>query len=361
MTEETIFAVAAHTEELANNILANGRNVLYCTENGVFLLDIPTKKKIYIGNNELCSLFYDLDLVEYHPEKGVHKIFECGSSENTIILSDRCNSSCIMCPYSDNHRRKAIPADSQYIMDMIDYTLFYPDHLTLTGGEPTTIGDGIFDILALLKAKFPDTEYLFLTNGRVFSDPQYFDRFMSVVPEDVCLGIPIYGDSPQTHDYITRASGSFIETVCGIQKLMNADMKVELRIVVSKLNYNNLANIARFICKYLHRAFVVNIVGLEMCGNAARNRNDVWIDYPEMFSYAKEAIDILYHSGIDVGIYNFPLCSVEEKYRYLCKKSISSYKIVYDDKCDECSLRELCGGFFKTTYMLAKPEVFPVK
>ena len=141
---------------------------------------------------------------------------------------------------------------------------------------------------------------------------------------------------------------------------MNADIAVELRIVVSKLNYLNLDNIARFICKYLHKAYVVNIVGLEMCGNAAKNRAEVWIDYPEMFTYAKSAIDILYNAGIDVGIYNFPLCAVDEKYRYLCKRSISSYKIVYGDNCDNCRLRPLCGGFFKTTFLLEKPEIKPV-
>lgn len=60
---------------------------------------------------------------------------------------------------------------------------------------------------------------------------------------------------------------------------MNAGIKVEIRIVVSKLNCDNLSDIAEFICKYLNRALVVNFVGLEMCGNAARNRERVWIDY----------------------------------------------------------------------------------
>jgi His-Xaa-Ser system radical SAM maturase HxsC len=265
-----------------------------------------------------------------------------------------------MCPYSDNYRKRAIPADSQHVLNMIDHILFNPEYITLTGGEPTTIGEGVFDIIYALKDKFPYTEYQFLTNGRVFSDNEYFDRFMTVTPECICFGIPIYGDDPASHDYITRANGSFVEAVRGIQNLMNADMKVELRIVVSKLNYQNLNNIAKFICRYLHKAFVVNFVGLEMCGNAAKNRTDVWIDYSEAVLHSRSAIDILYSKGIDVGIYNFPLCAVDEKYRYLCKRSINSYKIVYDEKCNECQLRDICGGFFKTTYLLERPKVEPI-
>ncbi len=146
-----------------------------------------------------------------------------------------------------------------------------------------------------------------------------------------------------------------------MQNFMHSGTKVEIRIVVSKLNYNNLENIAKFIAKYLPSAYVVNFVGLEMCGNAARNRKDVWIDYPVAFSSMKNAIDILCFESIDVGIYNFPLCSVDEKYRPLCRRSISDYKIVYDQLCSECTLRPICGGIFRSTYILKHPEVNPVK
>lgn len=265
-----------------------------------------------------------------------------------------------MCPYSDNFRINAKSVSAEKIMALIDYISMYPSHLTITGGEPTLIGNGIFDIMSRLHQKFPKTEYLFLTNGRIFSCKDYFDKFISDIPYDICFAIPIYGDSPETHDFITRAPGSFSEAVKGMQNFMRSGIKVEIRIVVSKLNYLNLTNIAKFIVKYLPKAFTVNFVGLEMCGNAARNKSDVWIDYPQAFKAMKAAIDILCSESIDVGIYNFPLCSVSGQYRYLCKRSISDYKIVYDDKCGGCSLKDICGGIFKSTYLLEQPEVNPV-
>lgn len=357
---DSLFAVAAHSEELANHILAQNKNVLLFENGDAFLLDISTMKKIRIDDANAVEFFSDLDVVEYVPSKGLYKRFNSHSNDNALIMSEKCNSCCVMCPYSDNFRSNAHAVSAEWIIKIIDYISMYPSHLTITGGEPTLIGDGIFDIMELLRQKFPDTEYLFLTNGRIFSCSDYFETFISHMPGDICFAIPIYGDSPKTHDAITRTDGSFAEAVTGMQNFMKSCIKVEIRIVVSKLNYHNLKNIARFVAKYLPNACVVNFIGLEMCGNAARNRDEVWIDYPQAFESMKEAVDILCSESINVGIYNFPLCALSAPYRHLCKRSISDYKIVYDEMCSECSLKEICGGIFRSTYLLKKPEVKPV-
>ena len=357
---DPMYAVAVRTEELANEILSYGKNVLMCCPNESVYYDIPSRKKIHIAQEHLDTFFNDLDVAEYVPDKGVYKVYNANSIENALVLSDKCNSSCVMCPYSDHYRRDAGKVYPERVLKLIEYILTYPEHFTITGGEPTIIGEGIFDIMGFLKERFPKTEYLFLSNGRIFSESEYFERMVAVLPPYTCFAIPLYGDSPQTHDRITRAEGSFIQAVRGMQNFMNAGVSVEIRIVVSKLNYDNLSNVARFISKYLNKAFTVNFVGLEMCGNAARNRDRVWIDYSEAFSSMKEAVNILCENNIRVGIYNFPLCSVERGYWHLCKKSISDYKIVYYDECEKCEVKEICGGIFKSTYMLEKPEVKPV-
>lgn len=353
-------AVVARLEETANKILAEGKNVLLCTDNDVSLLDIASVKKIHLNIDNSDTFFSDFDVVQYIPLKGLYKKFNGNSSENVLILSEKCNSNCIMCPYSENFRINAKTVNTSEILSLINYISVYPVHLTITGGEPTLIGDGLFEIMRLLDNKFPNTSYLFLTNGRIFSCAEYFEKFIECIPSDICFAIPIYGNSPATHDAITRSPGSFTEAVQGIQNLMRNSIKTEIRIVVSKLNYNNLADIAIFITKYMPKAMVVNFVGLEMCGNACRNQETVWIDYPQAFEAMENAIDILCSNCIDVGIYNFPLCAVKSKYRALCRKSISDYKIVYDDKCIDCSLKEICGGLFKSTYLLKHPEVKPV-
>ena len=64
--------------------------------------------------------------------------------------------------------------------------------------------------------------------------------------------------------------------------------------------------------------------------------------------------------GIDVKLYNFPLCMVDEGYWSIAAKSISEYKIQYPCECEACTVKEICGGFFGSTLHLMKPTVYPI-
>ena len=63
---------------------------------------------------------------------------------------------------------------------------------------------------------------------------------------------------------------------------------------------------------------------------------------------------------MDVKLYNFPLCAVKKEYWVLCSKSISDYKIEYDDVCSQCKVKEICGGIFDSTKRMAKITGKPI-
>ena len=130
-------------------------------------------------------------------------------------------------------------------------------------------------------------------------------------------------------------------------------------MVVSKLNYKYIDKIAELIVNEFPKAGSVKIMGLEMSGNAARNVDNVWIPYPTAFEYSKAAIIRLVGNGINVGLYNFPLCAVDRSFHLLCAKSITDYKIRFAEKCEECKKRENCGGIFAGTIRLAGKDVIP--
>ena len=130
-----------------------------------------------------------------------------------------------------------------------------------------------------------------------------------------------------------------------------------LRIVVCKLNAEDIESIAWMIVSRLSKAHHVNIMAMEMTGNARVNADKLWISYRESFRYVKPAIDILINSGIDVGLYNYPLCTVDPQYRMLCAKSISSWKVRFANVCDSCALRTSCGGIFSGSYKFESGEL----
>ena len=268
-----------------------------------------------------------------------------------------------MCPTPETIRQNSCFNENHSADSLINIIKHFPsdaNHITITGGEPFIVKKDLFIVLKYLKDNYNNVEYLLLTNGRAFSIDGYAELFYCSSPENMTVAIPIHGHISKLHDYITQAPGSFEQTVKGIKLLSAHNVNIELRIVVSKLNADYLFEISNFIINNFHRIKVVNFIGLEMTGNAAKNADKVWIDYSEAYIKSEKAIDNLICSGFDVGIYNFPLCFVKEKHWMICSKSISEHKIRYSNLCTNCSVIDACGGLFSGTIRYEKDKVKPV-
>lgn len=298
---------------------------------------------------------FDEDDVLSINEKGIiYNLFRANSDDNAIVFTMQCNSNCIMCPCSEVSRKTGFLSSVEYIKELLRYIPEDTQYLTLTGGEPTLLKEDFFEILEHIKETRKQTHFQLLTNGRAFGDYSFTKRFVDCLPESIEIGVPIYGYNEETHDSITQTKGSFKQTVVGIHNLLHHNIDVEARIVLTKLNIDYIEKVAAYIIKYLHGVRCVNFMGLELMGNAAKNMNEIWLPYDIMFEKAEKAIRLLINHGIDVKLYNFPLCSVKKEYWDICSRSISNYKIQYDDTCSECRVKDLCGGIFDSTKRMVK-------
>ena len=287
-------------------------------------------------------------------------LFSKNENDATIYMTGHCNSNCIMCPTSDGERKHSEGMPTGWLLEFIDMLPENLPHIAVTGGEPTLRLEDFLYVMSAMGKKLPRTETLLLTNGRSFSSISLVNKTVNACPPYMTAAIPLHGHNSALHDAITRAEGSFTQTVRGIENLLQAGVAVELRVVVSKLNYRYLTEIAKLITQKLQKVSVVNFVGLETRGNCAVNLNQVYISHREAFVSMKEAIRKLMKQGIDVGIYNFPLCMVDVGYWALCKKSITPEKVRFANECEKCLVKTICGGFFNTTLSMAKPDVKPI-
>lgn len=347
----------AKNENTKNRLLKKGLSTLYIRKKYAEIYPENIILSLNDNERELLNTCCEFDAFEIGASGNAYKYYDNSSIDNAILVTNRCNSNCIMCPTAESIRRKNEEYTADELIELAKHIPNDAPHITITGGEPFLIKEDIFKLLIFLKLQLPNTSFLLLTNGRAFSSKKYVSLFKETAPSDILLGIPIHGFNSQTHDYVTQANGSFWQTYCGIKNLLSAGAKVELRIVVSKLNADFITKIANLISTEFKTAFCVKIVGLEMTGNAAKNNKSVWIDYPTAFQKSKKAIDILINSGIDVGIYNFPLCAVDKKYWNICEKSISNYKVRFAHECNKCTVKDACGGIFSGTIRMAKEKV----
>ncbi|MCK4258825.1 MAG: His-Xaa-Ser system radical SAM maturase HxsC [Halanaerobiales bacterium] len=301
------------------------------------------------------------DVIQIDENSGViHILYRNNSSDNALVITNKCNCNCIFCPESSGVRKATNFITLRYLNRLID---LIPDDclsLCITGGEPTLLKDELFPIIKKCKDKFVNTEFLFLTNGRMFSNLKYTYEFVQSRPEQLVLGIAIHGHQPELHDYCTGVKNSFIQTFNGIKNLYRMNEKIELRIVVNKLNYKYLLNIAQMIVKYYPNIHRVSFMGLEMLGNAAVNRDEIWISFKNAGKAIKQPLLFLLKHGIHTQIYNFPLCFLEENLWQFAVQSISDYKVKYLKDCLKCDVKDHCGGFFGSTINLGKVEVMPL-
>ncbi len=335
-----------------NHIFKFGDEIRLYTYDGYIIMP-DTAQTIFEEYNEDDVLSID--------EKGIlFHLFRSESEDNAIVFTMQCNSNCVMCPCSELSRKNGFLSSAEYIKELLHYIPDYAGYLTLTGGEPTLLKDDFFTVMKYIQETRPNTHFQLLTNGRAFGDYAFTKRFVECLPESIELGIPIYGYNECSHDSITQAKGSFKQTVVGIHNLLHYNIDVEIRIVLTKLNIDFIDKVAAYIIKYLNGVRCVNLMGLELMGNAAKNMDEVWLPYDVMFQKAEKAIRLLIKHGMDVKLYNFPLCAVKKEYWVLCSKSISDYKIEYDDFCSSCQVKEICGGVFDSTKRMAKITGKPI-
>ena len=347
----------AKDEATQNDLLKDGVNFIRLDQQEVIIH--PENKRLIASVEclEYLKQLNNYDVCEIWENGVIYLNYDNSSIDNYFFVTGKCNSNCLMCPSPDSARKQG---ETTYVGTLIELAKHIPisaQHLTITGGEPFMVGEDIFDFLGFLKEKFLDTEFLMLTNGRALAIDKYFSYFEDTAPLNCLVGIPIHASNSTLHDSITQSKGSFNQTLLGIKRLLSVGIKVELRVVVSKLNMNDLDDLALLIINELHKVHHVSIIAMEMTGSAYINREEVWVPYTEAFKAIEQAVMNLIRAGIDVKLYNFPLCTVSENMWTICEKSISPEKVRYVQHCEKCTVKEICGGVFAGTLNLVKDEL----
>lgn len=319
----------------------------------------PEEERLVITENTFPILreFNNYDVLEIWESGIAIRRYNDRSEDNYFFITNGCNSNCIMCPSPETARKRPQETSMEYLMTLAKHIPSDTPHITITGGEPFLIGDKIFPFLCFLKEKFINTEFLFLTNGRIFAIDRFVQLFKENIPYNSIIAIPLHGSNAAIHDSITQTEGSYIQTNKGIKNLLRNNFKVELRLVVSKLNINDIANIVDVVIEEFKSIEYVSVIAMEMTGNAKVNKKEVWISYRTAFAAIADSVRKLLQSGIDVRLYNFPLCTVDSAFWTLCSKSISPEKIRYAETCSACRYKTSCGGVFAGTLELEREEL----
>lgn len=295
---------------------------------GLEIHDFNEGDIVLINTHGLVSFYYEKNAL-------------CG---NALFVTEKCNHRCIMCPQPPiNHEVDKTPINLKLIRLMGKDV----HEIGITGGEPTLIGEKLFELIRQIQKYTPNAGVNILSNGVKFADVEFAKKLALCRHKNLQVDIPIFSDVATEHNHIVGAP-TFYKTVQGLYNLARFRQKVGLRIVVHKKTYRRLPQLAEYI--YRNFPFIQQVAFLQMetIGISDEMMPDLWIDPYDYNRELSEAIEILNNRGIHACIYNAQLCVLPENLRPYAIKSISDWKDSYISECDDCALKDQCGGVFST-------------
>jgi MoaA/NifB/PqqE/SkfB family radical SAM enzyme len=285
-----------------------------------------------------------------------------------LNLGWNCNNNCICCPEYRKETKEIIdPSEFLKKIKVIKKS----KKIIITGGEPT-INPYFFQILNYLKKNYPHIKITLLSNGRMFS---YF-KFIEKIKEYKInkFLISLYGPNLKTHDLITRSSGSFEQTIHGINNLIKDKRKVECNIILLKQNFEEFnKNYEEFFRKFEFGIPHLNFRVASIIGEAEKYPELISVKFTNIWPSFKKLLDFLIKEKISFSLDKMmPYCLIPKEYHKFIridiqhplistnrktKKNILEQKKIFTElqKCKQCKYEKKCNKIY-SSYLLLNGE-----
>lgn len=292
-----------------------------------------------------------------------------------------CNNRCKHCVIEDSkdkltERRISVDLTTDECLEQIQYAFNQgAQYIVLTGGEVTIRRD--FPLLIKACAD-KGLNITIQTNGRRLACPEVSDAICGY--DKIQCVVALHGDSATTHDKITQVEGSFKQTCDGIKHISSHGKNVILKIVISKINMNELLGIVTLASeigvKYACFAFPHGQ------GAARKNFDTIIPSYSELKPILKELINRAKELGIILEFEAIPFCIIPYamqlvgELKYLSGETICTQvkekTFNWDDvrteikrkseRCQLCDMNSICEGIWSEyAITFGTEELLPIK
>ncbi len=360
-----------NTQDIVGKITLNGKNIF----NRSSYILVTNNKPIEIGYKAIITTqsvsakaqtpyihidkisdFIENDVVKITSSGEIYFLYERNSTSNVIFTTAKCNHKCMMCPQPPVVQEKDL---TNFNIELIK--LFHKEtkNIGITGGEPTMIGEKLFELIHQIKKSCPKASVNILSNGVKFSDIDYTAKLAACNHPDLQIDIPIFSDVANEHNHIVGAK-TFYKTIQGLYNLAQFSQQIGLRIVIHKQTYKRLPQLAEYIYRNFPFVTQVAFMQMETTGLAEKNLNELWIDPFNYNEELQEAIEHLTNRGITAYIYNAQLCVLPPTLRFFAQRTISEWKEVYLPECNACTLKNECGGLFESNLKTHSKHIRPL-
>lgn len=270
-----------------------------------------------------------------------------------------CNNNCLFCVQANNKYAGNRSLD-EIKRDLLDCKPRC-DKVVLTGGE-VTIRNDIIDIIKFAK----NLNYKIIqlqSNGRMFSSLEFCQKALAAGTNQFAPAL--HGYCAEQHDSLTRAKGSFMQTVRGIKNLRSLGVFVSTNSVAVEQNYTTLPRLAKLLVKLDVNQFQMAFV--HAMGNAWKNFDTVVPSISKAAPFIHQALQIGIDAGKIVMAEAMPYCHMKGYEDYVAENFIpdcevrgkedqrtndhnslrKNYGKTKFPQCKECKYNSVCEGPWK--------------
>ncbi len=221
-----------------------------------------------------------------------------------LILGFSCNSNCVCCTKTRySHLGDIGTARAKELL--LSGVKNGCTDVVFTGGEPTIRAD--LGELVLHAKQIGFKRVHVQTNGRMLSYPDFCKKLVDAGVDRFLVSI--HGPSPDVHDAISRAPGSFEQAVRGIKNLKKLGQRVAVNSLICKPNYRFIPESAKLFVDLGVDSLQFSFIHSK--GNAEKN---VELLLPRMSSvkeFVHKGVSISLKAGIKTMVEAYPFCFME--------------------------------------------------
>ena len=296
-----------------------------------------------------------------------------------IAVGYECNHKCIGCPlttYDRLHKRIGI-ADIKKRINLIQSS--DENHVILSGGEPMLHPD-FFSILDyLVEKRFSITV---LSNSSMCKDSRIAEKLSRYSKLEVIT--VIHSSIPMIHDEMTGTSGSLLETLEGLDHLVENGVSVTIKHILNARTIPTLVDTFDYLEKHFPPKVGFQFCTMDYSGRASKNKEQLFASREEITIGLESVLDLLESRrsrSRRISIIETPYCFADPYYwRYFegATGRLSTYiapntdevEVLYEvdsqchpnyKPCQRCDVQNFCPGVWESSYNIDNAIVKPIK